>query len=68
MEKEKNGSEVLFPVRLDAAVLEWAVPWAAHLKRTRYIGDFTQWKQDEGYQQGFTRLLRDLKAETAKGQ
>jgi hypothetical protein len=30
---------------------------------THTIGDFTAWKDHDAYQQAFTRLLRDLKAE-----
>jgi len=32
------------------------------MKRTRHIGDFTQWKEHDVYQQAFDRSLRDLKA------
>ncbi len=66
LDKEKNGSEVLFPIRLDSTVLECNVPWASHLKRTRHIGDFTRWKNHDEYQQVFNRLLRDLKTEAKK--
>jgi hypothetical protein len=37
--------------------------WAADIRRTRHIGDFTRWKEQDAYQQAFQRLLRDLKAE-----
>jgi len=37
--------------------------WAAKLRRTRYIGDFSRWKERDAYQQAFERLLRDLKTE-----
>ena len=37
--------------------------WAAGIKRTRYIGDFTSWKDHDAYQEAFERLLRDLKVE-----
>jgi TIR domain-containing protein/pentapeptide repeat protein len=66
LDKEKNGSEVLFPIRLDPTVLNSNVVWASHLKRTRNIGDFTRWKNHDDYQKAFTRLLRDLKAEAQK--
>ncbi len=55
---------VLFPVRLDDAVMQSTTSWAAHLKRMRHITDFTGWKQHDDYQKALTRLLRDLKAET----
>src|SRR6266699_4105796 len=65
MDKEQEGkSPVLFPVRLDRAVMESTTAWAAHIKRTRHIGDFTDWKNHDAYQKAFYRLLRDLKAES----
>src|SRR5262249_47647412 len=62
---EKEGKEnrlVLFPLRLDDAVMQVDVGWAADIRRQRHIGDFTQWKEHDAYQQAFNRLLRDLKA------
>lgn len=62
-EERQRGQTVLFPVRLDAAVMETNRPWAAEIRRTRHIGDFSRWKDPDAYQQAFERLLRDLKAE-----
>lgn len=62
-EKERRGSHtVLFPIRLDEQVMETDRAWAADVRRTRHIGDFTNWKNHDSYQQAFQRLLRDLKA------
>jgi len=62
-EKERRGSRtVLFPIRLDEQVMETDRAWAADVRRTRHIGDFTHWKHHHRYQQAFQRLLRDLKA------
>jgi hypothetical protein len=36
--------------------------WAAHIKRTRHIGDFSRWKEHDAYKEAFQTLLRDLKA------
>jgi hypothetical protein len=67
MDKEQEGKPpVLFPVRLDNTVMESTTAWAAHIKRTRHIGDFTDWKNHDSYQTAFTRLLRDLKPESQK--
>ncbi len=60
-EDEKHAL-VLFPVRLDAAVMQCTTSWAAHLKRMRHITDFTGWKHHDDYQKALTRLFRDLKA------
>ena len=53
---------VLFPIRLDDAVFDTDRAWAADVRRTRHIGDFTTWQDMESYQTGFRRLLGDLRA------
>ena len=58
--RDKHKQLVLFPIRLDVTVMETAQAWAADIRRTRHIGDFTKWKQDKHYQQALDRLLRDL--------
>jgi uncharacterized protein YjbI with pentapeptide repeats len=58
-EERKRKEEVLFPIRLDDAVMETGEAWAAKL-RARLIGDFRQWKNHDAYQQSFQRILRDL--------
>ena len=54
---------VLFPIRLDAAVMESKTGWAADIRRSRHIGDFCNWKTYSDYQKGLERLLRDLQIE-----
>ncbi|GHO88244.1 toll/interleukin-1 receptor domain-containing protein [Dictyobacter formicarum] len=62
LEKEQRQQrEVLFPVRLDDQVLQTSEAWAAKLRRSRHIGDFTHWADPHEYQRAFERLLRDLK-------
>jgi len=62
-EKERQQNRtVLFPIRLDDAVMETKEAWAADIRRTRHIGDFRQWKNHDLYKKAFERLLRDLKA------
>jgi hypothetical protein len=69
MEKErKQNKRVLFPIRLDNAVMETDQAWASNLRRTRHIGDFRAWKDHDQYQNSFERLLRDLKAQSAWAQ
>ena len=64
LEKERErGEAVLFPIRLDEAVLDIKTGWPALVKRTRHIGDFRQWKDHDTYQKSFERLLSDLKFE-----
>lgn len=57
----ERGELVLFPVRLDDAVMDSKTGWASNVKRQRNIGDFTRWKDHDSYQKAFSRLLRDLK-------
>jgi hypothetical protein len=61
-EERQRKQTVLFPVRLDEAVMETEESWAAEIRRTRHIGDFSRWRDHDAYQQAFERLLRDLKA------
>jgi hypothetical protein len=66
LERERRGKRlVLFPIRIDDAVVETEQAWAASIRRTRHIGDFTKWEQHASYKRAFERLLRDLKAEQA---
>ena len=65
-EEKRKGRAILFPVRIDDAVMESQKAWAALIRRTRHIGDFTRWKEHDPYQKAFDRLLRDLKAEEKK--
>ena len=63
-DKEIERKEsVLFPIRLDAAVMESKTGWAADIRRSRHIGNFCNWKGHDDYQQSLERLLRDLKME-----
>ena len=48
-----------------AKVLTTKAAWAAHLRRTRHIGNFRAWKDHDAYQRTLERLLRDLRVETA---
>jgi uncharacterized protein YjbI with pentapeptide repeats len=65
-EERQRGRAILFPVRIDNTVMESNKAWAALIRRTRHIGDFTRWKEHDSYQKAFDRLLRDLKAEDKK--
>jgi hypothetical protein len=61
-EESKSNRLVLFPIRLDDAVMNTRDDWAAKIQRRRHIGDFSNWKDKYSYQKAFERLLRDLKA------
>src|SRR5260370_1320457 len=63
--KERQAQRtVLFPIRLDEQIIQSTTDWAAHIKETRHIGDFTGWKGHDAYQRGLKRLLRDLQPGT----
>ncbi len=61
LKREKREKRtMLFPVRLDDAVMETTQQWAHDIRDGRHIGDFRKWKEHDAYQQSFARLLRDL--------
>jgi len=63
-EKERQQNRVvLFPIRLDDAVMQTKQAWAADIRRTRHIGDFRGWRDHDSYKRAFERLLRDLREE-----
>ena len=63
-ERERHENRVvLFPVRVDHAVMDNTEPWAAGLRRPDRIVDFTGWDDQGSYQKAFDRLVRDLKAQ-----
>jgi hypothetical protein len=64
LERERKEKRlILFPIRLDDAVMKIEGGWPALIRNTRNVGDFRKWKQHDSYQKAFDRLLRDLKAE-----
>lgn len=52
---------ILLPIRVDDAVININTGWPADIRRTRHIGDFTNWKHHDSYRQAFDRLLQELK-------
>ena len=60
--ERQQGTTILFPVRIDNAIMDLETGWPALIRNTRNIGDFRRWKTHSVYQQVFERLLRDLKA------
>ena len=64
LERERREKRtVLFPVRLDEAVIDTTEAWAASIRRQRHIGDFRDWKSHDAYKGGLKRLLQDLTPE-----
>ena len=61
-EEERRRLTVFFPVRLDDAIFDNKEAWATQV-RSRNIGDFRQWKDDDAYKRSFERVVRDLTKE-----
>jgi hypothetical protein len=62
LEEERARKQiVLFPVRIDDAVMQTSEAWARLLRGQRNIGDFARWKEHDQYQGSFERLMRDLR-------
>jgi hypothetical protein len=61
-EERERKQTVLFPIRIDDAVMTTPEPWARKLRDQRNIGDFLQWEKPLEYQKSLKRLLRHLKA------
>jgi uncharacterized protein YjbI with pentapeptide repeats len=65
-EERSRKEVVLFPIRIDDAMMSTAEPWAVKLRDQRNIGDFQRWEKPAEYQKSLDRLLRDLRASGAK--
>jgi uncharacterized protein YjbI with pentapeptide repeats len=61
-EERRRGQTVLFPIRLDDAIMDTKAAWASKLRMNRNIGDFRRWKNHNHYQKSLERVLRDLTA------
>jgi hypothetical protein len=64
--RSENRPTVLFPIRIDDAVKNTDRAWAAKIRRTRHITDFSRWKEHDTYQKVLDLLLRDLKIAQAE--
>jgi hypothetical protein len=57
--EQREGKEVLFPIRLDDSIFGWSHFLRPDLVR-KVIGDFREWQNPGSYRTSFDRLLRDL--------
>jgi hypothetical protein len=64
-EERERKETVLFPIRIDDAVMTTTEPWARKLRDQRHIGDFRQWEKPIEYRRALDRLLRDLQTSAA---
>ena len=68
LERERREKRtVLFPIRLDDAIMDTNEAWAASIRRQRNMGDFRGWKVHDSYQKALERLMLYLKAESSAG-
>jgi hypothetical protein len=65
-EERSRKTTVLFPIRVDDAVLNTDEAWARGLHIQRNIGDFRRWKNHDAYQKVLEQVLRDLKVAQAE--
>jgi hypothetical protein len=61
-EHRQKDQPILFPIRLDAGIMQTDQAWAADIRRRRHIGDFSGWKNHDSYKKAFDLLIRDLQA------
>jgi uncharacterized protein YjbI with pentapeptide repeats len=59
-EERHRKDFVLFPVRIDDAVMTTSEKWAVKLRDQRNIADFRRWHETSSYQRSISRLVRDL--------
>lgn len=59
-EEKRRGEPVVFPIRLDDSPLTSKKSWMADIRRTRNIGNFSEWQDRSRYRKALTGLLRDL--------
>ena len=62
----RGKKTVLFPIRIDDAVMETDEAWAVKIRGSSHGGDFRRWKDQDAYQRSLRHLLRDLKADAAR--
>lgn len=58
--ERREQRDVPFPLRLDDATFAAKVDWAADVRRSRHIADFTKWKGRQFYDKAVSRLARGL--------
>lgn len=61
--REQPEHPLLFPIRIDDAVLRTTLPWAVELRGGVHIGDFGAWEDESRYGAAFERLISELLSE-----
>ncbi len=69
LERESKAKKtILFPIRIDDAVMETNDEISRLLVQTRHIGDFTAWNDPDSYKRAFSRLVKDITVSAAAEQ
>ena len=69
LKKESEAKKtILFPVRIDDAVMTSADNPSAKLLRLKHVGDFTDWHAADSYRRAFSRLVKDMTVSAAAEQ
>lgn len=55
-----EGCRLIFPIRIDDAIMNQSEGWPHWIHSSIRIGDFTHWQEPDDFQIAFARLLRDL--------
>ena len=64
VEEEVEIASQLLPIKIDKAIQTTDQAWAANIRSSNHIGDFTSWQQPHAYLLSIAHLLRDLKSDT----
>ncbi len=60
-EERRRKRSVILPIRVDDAVLTTDRAWAAEIRRTRRIADFTQWQKAREYALALDKVINDIR-------
>ncbi len=58
--ERREKKTLLFPIRLDNAVMKQRDGWSGLIHNSRHIGDFRRWKEPEAYQESLQKLVQNL--------
>ena len=61
--EREEGREMLFPICIEPKIMSGRSGWPLTIRQSRYIGDFSGWREPRSYQHALERLFRDLRTE-----
>jgi uncharacterized protein YjbI with pentapeptide repeats len=64
-ERAEGSRSLLLPVVLDDGFAKAEGQWAAEMRRSRPIADFSNWNQQDAYQAALGKVLREMTQEAA---